>query len=365
MILQFCRCGGLFDVKGHPDGFLSRFSSLRNFRLCRFFDSLGFSCPRKREQENRFEQDSALTLIVGDALSLRGSGLFGREGQNDEGDEVGQHVVNNAGHVELEQEVKAGVDIAQSAEEAEQDRSQCDLHRTPAAEDHDGEGQEAEARDAVFKLPDTDAGRDESDAAEAAEHAGDHDTGITHLVDVDADGVRRLRMLAAGTQAQAEARLIQHSERDDQCNDGNQHEPVELEFADVQDEELLRLDVGDIGGNVVATGHRRVHSLDRDSRSSRCQQVHGRAGDGLVRAERDRGNGEQQRIQQARRSAGEDDRQDHDRCADGDRQEFHDKCAAECADDHDALKADVDDAGTLREAAAQAFGIYLRNGLYH
>ena len=160
-------------------------------------------------------------------------------------------------------------------------------------------------------------------------------------------------MLAAGTQAQAEARLIQHSERDDQCNDGNQHEPVELEFADVQDEELLRLDVGDIGGNVVATGHRRVHSLDRDSRSSRCQQVHGRAGDGLVRAERDRGNGEQQRIQQARRSAGEDDRQDHDRCADGDRQEFHDKCAAECADDHDALKADVDDAGTLREAAAQ------------
>ena len=40
MILQFCRCGGLFDAKGHPDGFLSRFSSLRNFRLCRFFDSL-------------------------------------------------------------------------------------------------------------------------------------------------------------------------------------------------------------------------------------------------------------------------------------------------------------------------------------
>ena len=40
MILQFCRCGGLFDAKGHPDGFLSHFSSLRNFRLGRFFDSL-------------------------------------------------------------------------------------------------------------------------------------------------------------------------------------------------------------------------------------------------------------------------------------------------------------------------------------
>ena len=40
MILQFCRCGGLFDAKGHPDGFLSHFPSLRNFRLGRFFDSL-------------------------------------------------------------------------------------------------------------------------------------------------------------------------------------------------------------------------------------------------------------------------------------------------------------------------------------
>ena len=36
MILQFCRCGGLFDAKGNPDGFLSHFSSLRNFRLSNF-----------------------------------------------------------------------------------------------------------------------------------------------------------------------------------------------------------------------------------------------------------------------------------------------------------------------------------------
>ena len=32
MILQFCRCGGLLNAKGHPDGFLSHFSSLRNFQ---------------------------------------------------------------------------------------------------------------------------------------------------------------------------------------------------------------------------------------------------------------------------------------------------------------------------------------------
>ena len=38
-VLQFCRCGGLFDAKGNPDGFLSHFSSLRNLRLGSFFAS--------------------------------------------------------------------------------------------------------------------------------------------------------------------------------------------------------------------------------------------------------------------------------------------------------------------------------------
>ena len=40
MILQFCRCGGLFNAKGNPDGFLSHFPSLRDLRLGRFFGSL-------------------------------------------------------------------------------------------------------------------------------------------------------------------------------------------------------------------------------------------------------------------------------------------------------------------------------------
>ena len=40
IILQFFRCGGLFDAKGNPDGFLSHFSSLRNFRLGSFLTVL-------------------------------------------------------------------------------------------------------------------------------------------------------------------------------------------------------------------------------------------------------------------------------------------------------------------------------------
>ena len=39
IILQFCRCGGLFNAKGNPDGFLSHFSSLRNLWLGSFFNS--------------------------------------------------------------------------------------------------------------------------------------------------------------------------------------------------------------------------------------------------------------------------------------------------------------------------------------
>ena len=38
-VLQFCRCGGLLNAKGNPDGFLSLFSSLRNLRLDWFFDT--------------------------------------------------------------------------------------------------------------------------------------------------------------------------------------------------------------------------------------------------------------------------------------------------------------------------------------
>ena len=36
IILQFCRCGGLWNAKGHPDGFLSHYPSLRNFWLGSF-----------------------------------------------------------------------------------------------------------------------------------------------------------------------------------------------------------------------------------------------------------------------------------------------------------------------------------------
>ena len=46
---EFCRCGGLWNAKGHPDGFLSHFSSLRNFRLSMFLTA----CSAARSSARR------------------------------------------------------------------------------------------------------------------------------------------------------------------------------------------------------------------------------------------------------------------------------------------------------------------------
>ena len=59
------------------------------------------------------------SLVVGDAFCLGSAGALGGKGQNHEGDQVGQHVVDQAGNVQRQQEVKAGVHIAQCAAETE------------------------------------------------------------------------------------------------------------------------------------------------------------------------------------------------------------------------------------------------------
>ena len=54
---QLCRCGGLLNAKGHPDGFLSHFSSLRNFRLSMFLTA----CSAARSSaRRRFPAETAL-----------------------------------------------------------------------------------------------------------------------------------------------------------------------------------------------------------------------------------------------------------------------------------------------------------------
>ena len=159
-------------------------------------------------------------------------------------------------------------------------------------------------------------------------------------------------MFAAGHQPQAKARLI---ERDPRKNDGDkrdEHEPVELEFADVDDERRFRRGVLDGGGDVVGVG-RGVDGLDDDSRPGGAEQVHRGADEGLVGLEVDAGDAEQRRIHDAEQDGAEQHEQ-HERCA-GDRitEIAHDERAAQRAEHHDALEAEVDDAGMLRKAAAE------------
>ena len=295
---------------------------------------------------------SALPLVVGDTLRLGGAGLLGCERQHHQRDDVGHHVVHRAGDVHGLQEVEAGIHIGQRPEQAEQQGRQRDAGGLPLAEDHNGQRQEAEAGHAVFEPPLGHAGGDEYDAAQAAQHTGDQDAGPAHLIDVDAHGVRRLGMFAAGHEAQTEAGLVQHHIGTDQQQQRHQHEPAELEGADVHHKRLLGAGVLDDGGHVIGVGGG-VDGLDDDGGAGGAQHVQGRAHDGLVRLEVDAGHGQQAGIDGAQQRCGQQHHHDHHKGGGVGGHVAHGQRAAQRAHDHDALQAQVDDAGMLGEAAAQ------------
>ena len=159
-------------------------------------------------------------------------------------------------------------------------------------------------------------------------------------------------MLAARHQPQAEARLIERDVRDHDGQHGNQHEPVELEAVDVQKEGLLGLDILNGGGDVIGVCGG-VERLYKDSRARSTEQVHRRADQRLIGLEIDAGDAEKRRICNAEHDRTEKNGQNEQNAGGMTLQCAHDECAAQCADDHDALKTEVDDAGMLGEAAAE------------
>ena len=74
------------------------------------------------------------TLVVRNTLCFGSPGLLGSEGRNHQRDDVGQHVIDNAGDVQRSHEVEAGVHIAQCPAEAEQQCRQRDLQRMPCTD---------------------------------------------------------------------------------------------------------------------------------------------------------------------------------------------------------------------------------------
>ena len=275
----------------------------------------------------------------------------GGEGENDERDNVGHHIVDAAGNIERIEEVNADIDVRQRPEQSEQQRRKRNARGLPLPEDHDREGEEAEACHAVFELPLGNAGENIGDAAHPPEKSGDQHTCPAHPENIDAHAVRRLRVLAARHKAQTEFGMIEHHIDRDQRKHGHDHKPVELQTAELEEEHLLRLDILDRGGNVVGVGGG-IHCLDKHRRAGGAEHVERGADDGLVRLKVDAGDAEQRRICHAERDCRQNDQQDHDQRRS--RLEIaHDERAAERADNHDALKTEVDDAGMLGNAAAE------------
>ena len=188
--------------------------------------------------------------------------------------------------------------------------------------------------------------------AEAAENAGYQNARPAHLVNVYTDRVRRLGVLAAGHQAQSELGFVQDNIGRNEYDKRNEHHPVELKAADIDEEGLLLRDVLHGGRNVVGV-FGDVYRLYDDRCRRKAEHVERRADDRLIGFEvytRDR---KQSREHKAGYSCGKDREDDDDRRRIPDHV-FHSKRAAESAHDHYALKAEVYYARVLGKAAAES-----------
>ena len=162
----------------------------------------------------------SLSLVVGHALRFRRPGLLGRKGQDDQGDDVGQHIVHAAGKVQRLPGKSKPVYTLPRARNRPKTRAasamRVGFHWPKIIT---ASARKPEAGHAVFKLPLADAGGDVDHAAQSAQDAGDQDARVAHLIDVDAHAVSRLGMLAAG-QPQAEAGLVERHIGQDQGGQG-------------------------------------------------------------------------------------------------------------------------------------------------
>ena len=237
-------------------------------------------------------------------------------------------------------------DVGQTLEHGKEHGCAADVEGFPLTEDHNGHGKEACTGHADLEVPGLDGRHDIGQTADRTQSARDDDTGITHLVDVDAHRVRSLRMLAAGAQTQAEAGLVQHDVADDEQCDAQRDKDAQLQAADAEQEGLV--------GVVQLCAAAVAEVLGDDHSHCRRQQVQGRAADGLVRFQVDGREGQQQAVDHAGDSSHQhsDEHGGESRQARGQHGEGED--TRHTADDHDAFQCDIDDAGVLTEHTAQS-----------
>ena len=159
-------------------------------------------------------------------------------------------------------------------------------------------------------------------------------------------------MLAAGHEPQSEPGLVQQHIGGYQQKRRNEHEPAELERAEIDGERLLRTGILHDGGNIIGI-RSGVDGLDNNRRARGAEQIQRGADKRLVRLEVDAGHGQQAGIDHADQRRNSQNAEDHHDGGHIGRNVAHCQRAAEGAHDHNALKAEVDDAGVLREAAAE------------
>src|SRR6266511_4150011 len=230
-------------------------------------------------------------------------------------------------------------DDTERRERAEEERAAECADRRPAAEDHRGEGDEpAPARHAVLER----AGRLEGEirAGEPRERASRDHVLVSLAEDVDADGIRRLGVLADGARAQTPARAEQEEL---QC--GDEHDRRERDRAEPEDERR------DHAG--PAEPRRRDDQPVEVRGEPDRADVEDRPRDDLVGAHGDA----EPRVQQAEQSAGDDGdddtRRDRGRRSEGRVQREAGEVPGERRGEHDALDTDVHHAGPLVEHAAE------------
>ena len=272
-------------------------------------------------------------------------------------------------------DVDAGIGSGNALEEAKQQGGPGNVQRLPVAEDHDGQSQEAKARH-IAVAGAVGGGQGVDKAAHARQSTGNGGAGIAHLVDIDAQAVCRLRILAAGPKPQTEAGLIQQDGHNNEEQDADVGSEIHLVQEGLsQKADILALGNAEGGlfqhkpGGGIAGLHIQdilaVDDPDEKQHHGGGHQVQGGAADGLVRLQIDGGEAQQQ-AEESTQSGGHQhshnfqalQRQpgplpgsvhEHIQVLHGADEEDTD----ERAKNHDAFQRQVDDAAALGEHTGQ------------
>ena len=201
-------------------------------------------------------------------------------------------------------QVQAAVGRCDTFEEAKEQRRPGDIQRRPVAEDHNSQSQEAEARHIAVGGA-VGGGQGIHKTAHACQSTGNGSTGIAHLIDVDAQAVRRLGILTAGPQPEAEAGLVEDHRQDNKQQDADIGCQIHLvQEGRPQETDVLILGNAEGGffqhkpGGRITGGHLQGilvgQNSNQEQHQSRGHQVQGRAADGLVCLQVDGGEAQQQ-----------------------------------------------------------------------